>query len=76
MSASGWLQLALIVLALLAITKPLGLYLVRVLDPEQGGPTFLERFLGDSQPGFCFRCRCAGLKAPQPTRQSQHGRDC
>jgi K+-transporting ATPase ATPase A chain len=46
MSASGWLQLALIVLALLAITKPLGLYLVRVLDPEQGGPTFLERFLG------------------------------
>jgi K+-transporting ATPase ATPase A chain len=46
MSANGWLQLALILAGLLAITKPLGIYLVRVLDPEVEGPTFLDRVLG------------------------------
>ena len=46
MTASGWLQLALILLGVIAITKPLGIYLVRVLDPEHEGSTFLDRFLG------------------------------
>jgi len=46
MTASGWLQLALILLGVIAITKPLGIYLVRVLDPEHEGTTFLDRFLG------------------------------
>jgi K+-transporting ATPase ATPase A chain len=46
MNANGWLQLALILGGLVAITKPLGIYLVRVLDPEHEGPTFLDRFLG------------------------------
>ena len=46
MSANGWLQLALILGGIIAITKPLGIYLVRVLDPEHEGPTFLDRFLG------------------------------
>jgi potassium-transporting ATPase potassium-binding subunit len=46
MTANGWLQLALILGAMAAITKPLGIYLVRVLDPEHEGPTFLDRFLG------------------------------
>jgi len=46
MSANGWLQLALVLAGLVAITKPLGLHLVRVLDPEELGPTFLDRFLG------------------------------
>ena len=32
MEKSGWLQLILFVLALVAITKPMGLYLVQVLD--------------------------------------------
>src|SRR5690349_16320625 len=32
MQTSGWLQLALYVVALAAITKPMGLYLMRVLD--------------------------------------------
>src|SRR6266446_2236795 len=32
MTASGWLQLALYIAALAAITKPMGLYLVQVLD--------------------------------------------
>jgi K+-transporting ATPase ATPase A chain len=37
---NAWLQFALYVAALLLITKPLGLYLVRVLDPR--GKTWLD----------------------------------
>ena len=40
MNASGWIQLILYVLILAAITKPLGLYLMHVLDAE--GKTFLD----------------------------------
>ena len=40
MNISGWIQLALFVLVLLLITKPLGLHLVRVLDTN--GKTFLD----------------------------------
>src|SRR5215469_7624107 len=40
MSASGWIQLAVYVAVLLAITKPLGIYLCKVLDP--GARTFLD----------------------------------
>ena len=40
MNSSGWIQLALFVAVLLLITKPLGLYLVRVLDAN--GKTFLD----------------------------------
>ena len=36
----GWLQLILYISVLFALTKPVGLYLVRVLDPE--GKTHLE----------------------------------
>ena len=43
MSAFGWIQLILYVAILLAITKPLGLYLVRVLDPKES--TFLDFLL-------------------------------
>jgi K+-transporting ATPase ATPase A chain len=39
----GWLQLALYIGALLLITKPLGLYLLRVLDAE--GRTWLDPIL-------------------------------
>ena len=42
-SANGWLQFALYVGALLLVTKPLGIYLVRVLDPR--GRTWLDRLL-------------------------------
>ena len=41
MALSGWLQLALFVGLLFVVTKPLGLYLVRVLEPE--GKTCLDR---------------------------------
>jgi len=44
MQTSGWLQLALYVIALAAITKPTGLYLVRVLDAN--GKTWFDPWLG------------------------------
>ena len=40
MNTSGWLQLALFVGALALVTKPMGLYLMRVLDPK--GKTWLD----------------------------------
>jgi len=40
MDLYGWIQLALYILALMVLTKPVGLYLVRVLDAE--GKTFLD----------------------------------
>ncbi len=41
MNASGWIQLLFFLGVLLAITKPLGIYLVKVLDAS--GKTFLDR---------------------------------
>jgi K+-transporting ATPase ATPase A chain len=43
MDIFGWIQLALYFLVLLLLTKPIGLYLVRVLDAE--GKTFFDLFL-------------------------------
>jgi K+-transporting ATPase ATPase A chain len=43
MNTSGWLQFAFFSIVLLALTKPMGLYLVRVLDTE--GQTFLDPVL-------------------------------
>ncbi|MCE9614242.1 MAG: potassium-transporting ATPase subunit KdpA [Lentisphaerae bacterium] len=43
MNASGWMQLALYVGALAAITKPMGLYLLRVLEVD--GRTWLDPVL-------------------------------
>jgi K+-transporting ATPase ATPase A chain len=43
MNNSGWLQLALFVVVLTAITKPMGLYLMQVLDPK--GKTWLDPVL-------------------------------
>src|SRR5215510_15152222 len=43
MQSSGWLQLALFVIALAIITKPMGLYLLRVLDVN--GRTWLDPVL-------------------------------
>src|SRR5689334_3488159 len=40
MNTMGWIQLALYVGILLAITKPLGIYLTKVLDPK--AKTFLD----------------------------------
>lgn len=46
MSVSGWIQLGIYVAVLVAITKPMGIYLLHVLDPERSGGTFLERGIG------------------------------
>ncbi len=43
MDLFGWIQLALYIFILLLLTKPIGLYLVRVLDAQ--GKTFLDLFL-------------------------------
>jgi len=43
MQASGWIQFALYLIALALITKPMGLYLVRVLDAN--GRTWLDPVL-------------------------------
>ena len=43
MQASGWIQLVLFVVALVLITKPMGLYLMRVLDAN--GKTRLDPIL-------------------------------
>ena len=43
MNSSGWIQLALFVVALAAITKPMGLYLMRILDAN--GKTRLDPVL-------------------------------
>jgi potassium-transporting ATPase potassium-binding subunit len=43
MQASGWIQLAFYIVALVLITKPMGLYLLRVLDAN--GRTWLDPVL-------------------------------
>jgi K+-transporting ATPase ATPase A chain len=47
MSGTGWIQLLLFLIGLAVITKPMGIYLLRVLDPDQeGGMGFLEKIFG------------------------------
>jgi K+-transporting ATPase ATPase A chain len=47
MTASGWIQLVIYVGLLLAMTRPLGVYLLQVLDPDRAGKgTFLDPVLG------------------------------
>ena len=47
MTLSGWVQFLLFLAALAAITKPMGIYLLRVLDPDkEGGLGLLEKILG------------------------------
>jgi K+-transporting ATPase ATPase A chain len=43
METSGWIQLAIFLIALALITKPMGLYLVQVIDPN--GRTWLDPVL-------------------------------
>src|SRR5512140_213241 len=57
METSGWLQLALYVIALAAITKPMGLYLMQVLDAN--GRTWLDPLL---RPLERFTYRLMGVR--------------
>src|SRR5262245_21580983 len=51
MTASGWIQLILFVGVLLSLTKPLGLYLLRVLE---GGKTFVDPVFGPVE-RLCYK---------------------
>ncbi|MGD0463622.1 MAG: potassium-transporting ATPase subunit KdpA [Tepidisphaeraceae bacterium] len=47
MRGLDWIQLLVFCIGLLLITKPMGIYLLRVLDPDQeGGLGILEKILG------------------------------
>ncbi len=60
MNSSGWIQLGLFVVALAAITKPMGLYLMRVLDAN--GKTWLDPVL---KPCERITYRLLGVDATQ-----------
>ncbi len=45
MTANGWLQIALFSVALLLITKPMGIYILRVVDGSMGWLRPVERLL-------------------------------
>jgi len=60
METSGWLQLALFVVALTAITKPMGLYLTQVLDAR--GRTWFDPVL---KPLERLTYRLMGVRADQ-----------
>ncbi|MGA2179671.1 MAG: potassium-transporting ATPase subunit KdpA [Verrucomicrobiota bacterium] len=60
MQTSGWLQLALYVVALAAITKPMGLYLMQVLDTN--GRTWFDPALRSLER---FTYRLMGVRADQ-----------
>jgi K+-transporting ATPase ATPase A chain len=62
MTLNGWLQIAVYVLLILAVTKPLGIFMARVFAGER---TFLTPVLAPVERGFY---RLAGVDA----RQEQH----
>ncbi len=52
MNSLGWMQLAFFLILLLVATKPLGLYLCKVLDPKE--KTFLDPLLGPVE-RLCYK---------------------
>jgi K+-transporting ATPase ATPase A chain len=67
MNTSGWLQLALFVVALALITKPMGLYLMRVLDAN--GKTWLDPVI---RPVERLSCRLMGVRPDQEQTWRQY----
>jgi potassium-transporting ATPase potassium-binding subunit len=67
MNSSGWLQLALYVAALALITKPMGLYLMQVLDPK--GKTWLDPLI---RPLERISYRVMGMRAEQEQTWRQY----
>ncbi|MDB6129850.1 MAG: K+-transporting ATPase, KdpA [Verrucomicrobiales bacterium] len=67
MQNSGWLQLVLFILALVAITKPMGLYLMQVLDPN--GRTWLDSLI---RPMERFTYRVMGVKGEREHNWKQY----
>jgi K+-transporting ATPase ATPase A chain len=67
----NWLQLFLYVAILVAITKPLGIYLLQVLDPERAGRgTFLDRILGPLERGIY---KLLGIDSKREQSWKQYG---
>ena len=62
MDLYGWIQLALFLGLLLLVTRPMGVYLYRVLDPQ--GKTFLDPVLKPVE-GFFYRLMGIDPKAEQ-----------
>ena len=69
MKSIDWLQLGLFVAVLLVLTKPLGLYLVRVLDPR--GRTWLDQLL---RPLERLTCRLMGIRVEEEQTWGQYTR--
>jgi potassium-transporting ATPase potassium-binding subunit len=69
MNASGWIQLIAFTIGLVLITKPMGIYLIRVLDPEQeGGMGILEKILGPIE-RLCYKIGAVDPKKEQNWKQ-------
>ena len=66
MQTSGWIQLAFYVAALAAITKPMGLYLLRVLDAN--GRTWLDPVLKPLE-RFTYRALGVDVQKEQDWKQ-------
>ena len=67
METSGWIQLAIFVIALALITKPIGLYLAQVLDPN--GRTWLDPVLRPLERGTY---RVMGVRPDQEHNWKQY----
>ncbi|MCC7377062.1 MAG: potassium-transporting ATPase subunit KdpA [Verrucomicrobiales bacterium] len=68
-TTSSWIQLILFVGILAAITKPLGLYLVQVLDPK--GRTWLDPVL---RPMERLTYRCLGVRPDHEQRWTDYAK--
>ena len=69
MNASGWIQLIVFTIGLVLITKPMGIYLIRVLDPEvEGGMGILEKILGPVE-WLCYKIGRVDPKKQQNWKQ-------
>jgi len=58
MTAKGWIELLVFLIGVAVITKPMGIYLLRVLDPDkEGGMGILEKVLGPIERLVYWVCR-------------------
>src|SRR6476469_8505191 len=67
METSGWIQFAIYLIALALVTKPMGLYLMQVLDPN--GKTWLDPLLA---PVERFTYRAMGVDARKEHNWKQY----
>src|ERR1700683_2442027 len=69
LTGSGWIQLIVFCVGLFLITKPMGIYLMRVLDPDvEGGMGILEKILGPVE-WLVYHVACLDPKKQQNWKQ-------